>query len=73
MRIVLFVVAVVIGMVLLGWITFRRSSDQAAITIETKVMEHDARRTVEAVRDAAAKGVNSVKEGTSQSTATHVD
>ena len=47
MRVVLVVAAVLLGMVLLGWITFRASSNEATITIEGDQIRQDTQEAVQ--------------------------
>lgn len=57
MRVFLFVIAVVVLMALLGWISFGRNSDRAIISVETKTIESDLKKTAEAAQKAARQGL----------------
>lgn len=46
MKTTLIVVCVVLGMALLGWLTFTNSPDQTTIHIETQKIKSDTRRAV---------------------------
>lgn len=61
MRVFLFVAVVLVLMGLLGWIQFHRTSDHATITVETKMIEKDLRKTAEVVHDKAAEKLQEFK------------
>ena len=47
MRVALVIAAVLLGLVLLGWITFRGSSNEATITIEADKIRQDTGEAVQ--------------------------
>lgn len=73
MRAVLILAAVVLLMVLLGWITFSREGDRPAVTINTDTVQQDTERAVEASREAAAKAAEGAERLADEVQRTDVD
>jgi len=47
MRVLLILVLLAIGMFSIGWMTYSKNSQQAAITIQTEKIKEDAERVIE--------------------------
>ncbi len=61
MKAFLFIAVVLVLMAMLGWIQFHRSSDQAAVTVETKIIEKDLRKTADVVREKTTETLNDLQ------------
>jgi type II secretory pathway pseudopilin PulG len=63
MKAVLIILAVVVAMALLGWITFSNSGDRPAVTVQTDVIRRDTQSAAEASKRAARKAAVEASPG----------
>lgn len=73
MRFFLFLVAVVLIMALLGWITFNGGNDAATITIDKGKMQHDTETAVESIKEAANRVRHSADRPTTATPPSELD
>ena len=66
MRAVLVLIAIVLILSLVGWISFHRSPDGPSVTIESEKIRHDTKDVVQSVANLLHKAGDEVEEAVPQ-------